>query len=414
MLTEDRRRAIEQSGFGEEFHLVQPQNLAFWVYCLLVVAGAVVLAGQVSIAAAAYSGALISGVIAFGLLAVAYLWFIHYEDRYTTVPRKLAAAGFVWGAVAAIGAFALFGNDAALNLYAKTFGASFAFDWGAALTAPINEELAKGAGILLLLTLAPRLIRSPFDGLIVGALVGLGFQISEDISYAFIGAANAFGDVGAAWTTIIARTLASIPSHWMFSGIFGAGLVWFIGRPQLPARKGLGAGLMLTAMLMHGLWNASSAIGGGSVFAWIVPTTVACLLIGLFVRVSKTTVPVEREWMRDIMAPEVQLGVVTPAELDALAGSRSTLKSYLRAQPSRRTAKHVLETERELAHQIARENGAETAAVQRARAAVAQARAANANRLEDHNDDPASRDGSTQAPVGGDRRVRPTGGHLGS
>ena len=52
-LTEDRRRAIEQSGFGEEFHLVQPRNLAFWVYCLLVFAGAVVLSGQISIAAAA-------------------------------------------------------------------------------------------------------------------------------------------------------------------------------------------------------------------------------------------------------------------------------------------------------------------------------------------------------------------------
>jgi RsiW-degrading membrane proteinase PrsW (M82 family) len=309
------------------------------------------------------------------LLAVAYLWFIHYEDRYTTVPRKLAAAGFVWGAVAAIGAFALLGNDAVMNLYAKTFGASFAFDWGAALTAPINEELAKGAGILLLLTLAPRLIRSPFDGLIVGALVGLGFQISEDISYAFIGAANAFGDVGAAWTTIIARTLASIPSHWMFSGIFGAGLVWFIGRPEVPARKGLGAGLMLTAMLMHGLWNASSAIAGGSVFSWAVPTTVACLLIGVFVWIYETTVPVEREWMRKLMAPEVRLGVVTPAELDALAGSRSTLKRFLRTQPSRRRAEHVLEAERELAHQIARDGGAETAAVQQARATVAQARA---------------------------------------
>jgi protease PrsW len=375
-LTEDRRRAIEQSGFGEEFHLVQPQNLAFWVYCLLVFAGAVVLSGQISIAAAAYSGALISGVIAFGLLAVAYLWLIHREDRYTTVPRKLAAAGFIWGAVAAIGAFALLGNDAAMNLYAKTFGASFAFDWGAALAAPINEELAKGAGILLLLTLAPRLIRSPFDGLVVGALVGLGFQISEDISYAFIGAASAFGDVGAAWETIIGRTLASIASHWTFSGIFGAGLVWFIGRPDVPARKGLGAGLMLTAMLMHGLWNASSAIAGGSVFAWIVPTTVACVLIGVFVWIYKTTVPVEREWMRELMAPEVQLGVVTPAELDALAGSRSTLKTYLRTQPSRRRAKQVLEAERELAHQIAREGGAETAAVQQARTAVARARAA--------------------------------------
>jgi protease PrsW len=374
--TENRRRAIEQSGFGEEFHLVQPQNLAFWVYCLLVIAGAVVLSGQISIAAAAYSGALISGVIAFALLAVAYLWFIHYEDRYTTVPPKLAAAGFVWGAVAAIGAFALLGNDAVMNLYAKTFGASFAFDWGAALTAPVNEELAKGAGILLLLTLAPRLIRSPFDGLVVGALVGLGFQISEDISYAFIGAANAFGDLDAAWTTIIARTIASIPSHWMFSGIFGAGLVWFIGRPEVPARKGLGAALMLTAMLTHGLWNASSAIGGGSAFAWIVPTAVACVLIGVFVRVYQATVPVEREWMRDLMAPEVQLGVITPAELDALAGSRSTLKRYLRAQPSRPRAEDVLDAERELAHQIARDGGAETAAVQHARAAVARARAA--------------------------------------
>jgi protease PrsW len=375
-LTEGRRRAIAQSGFGEEFHLVQPRNLAFWVYCLLVVAGAVVLSGQVSIAVAAYSGALISGAVAFGLLAVAYLWFIHYEDRYTTVSPKLAAAGFVWGAVAAIGAFALLGNDAVMNLYAKTFGASFAFDWGAALTAPVNEELAKGAGMLLLLTLAPRLIRSPFDGLVVGALVGLGFQISEDISYAFIGAANAFGDVGAAWATIIARTLASIPSHWMFSGIFGAGLVWFIGRPEVPARKGLGAALMLTAMLMHGLWNASSAIGGGSAFAWIVPTLVAAALIGVFVWVYKTTVPVEQEWMRELMAPEVELGVVTPGELDALAGSRSTLKRYLRTQPSRRRAKRVLKAERELAHQIARDGGAETAAVKQARAAVAQARAA--------------------------------------
>jgi hypothetical protein len=219
------------------------------------------------------------------------------------------------------------------------------------------------------------LIRSPFDGLVVGALVGLGFQISEDIGYAFIGAANAFGDVGAAWATIVARTLASIPSHWMFSAIFGAGLVWFVGRPEVPARKGLGVGLMLTAMLMHGVWDASAAIGGGGGFAWIVPTTVACGLIGVFVWIYKTTVPVEREWIRELMAPEVQLGVVTPAELDVLAGSRSTLTRYLRTQPSRRRAEHVLASERELAHQIARDGGVETAAVQRARAGVAQARA---------------------------------------
>jgi hypothetical protein len=74
------------------------------------------------------------------------------------------------------------------------------------------------------------------------------------------------------------------------------------------------------------------------------------------------------------MAPEVELGVVTEAELEALAGSRATLKSYLRAQPSRSRAEHVLEAERALAHQIARDGGAETAAVRQARTAVAHAR----------------------------------------
>jgi len=368
-----RLHAIEQSGWGEDFHLVQPHNLAFWVYCLLVVAGAYVLSGQISIAAAAYSGALISGLVAFGLLAAGYLWFIHYGDRYTTVPAGLAAAGFVWGAVAAIGAFALLGNDAVMSLYAKAFGGSFAFDWGAALTAPFDEELAKGAGVLLLLTLAPRLVRSPFDGLILGAYVGLGFQISEDISYAFIGAANSFGDVGAAWSTIVARTVSSLASHWMYTGIFGAGLVWFLGRPDVPARRRLGLGLMLGAMLMHGLWDASGAIGGDGVFAWVVPLAVASAAIGTFAWVYNETQPIEREWMRELMAPEVELGVVSPSELDALAGSRSALRTYVRGQQSPRTAKRVLRAEGELAHQIARDGGADTAAVQRARAAVAQA-----------------------------------------
>ena len=373
-LAEDRRRAIDQSGWGEKFHLVQPHNLAFWVYCLLVAAGVVVISGQVSIAAAAYSGALTSGIIAFGLLAVAYLWFIHYEDRYATIPAKLAAAGFIWGGLGAVGAFALLGNDAVMSLYSKTFGASFTFDWGAALAAPIDEELAKGAGVLLLLTLAPRLIRSPFDGLILGAFVGLGFQISENISYAWIGAANSFGDLGATWSTIIGRTLASIPSHWMYTGIFGAGLIWFIGRPEVPARKGLGAGLMLSAMVMHGLWDASAAIAGDNAIS-IVPGIVAFTLIGVFVWVYDNSASTEREWMRELMAPEVKLGVVTPDELDALAGSRSTLKTYVRSQPSRRTARRVLEAETDLAHQIARDGAAETAAVQQTRAAVAQARA---------------------------------------
>jgi hypothetical protein len=160
----------------------------------------------------------------------------------------------------------------------------------------------------------------------------------------------------------------------MYTGIFGAGLIWFVGRPDVPARRGLGAGLMLTAILMHGLWDGSAAIAGNSVFGWIVPLTVASVLISVFVWIYGNTEPIEREWMRELMAREVELGVITPTELDALAGTRSTLRRYIRAQPNPGTAKNVLEAETDLAHQIARDGGADTAAVQQARAAVTQAR----------------------------------------
>jgi hypothetical protein len=94
----------------------------------------------------------------------------------------------------------------------------------------------------------------------------------------------------------------------------------------------------------------------------------------VFVWIYGNTEPIEREWMRELMAREVELGVITPTELDALAGTRSTLRRYIRAQPNPGTAKNVLEAETDLAHQIARDGGAETAAVQQARAAVTQAR----------------------------------------
>jgi hypothetical protein len=161
----------------------------------------------------------------------------------------------------------------------------------------------------------------------------------------------------------------------MYTGIFGAGLIWFVGRPEVPARKRLGVGLMLTAMLMHGLWDASAALAGDNAIS-IVPAIVAFVLISVFIWIYDNSSSIEREWMRELMAPEVQLGVVTEDELDALAGSRSRLKAYIRSQPSRRRTRRVLAAETDLAHLIARDGGVDSAEVQRARVAVAQARAA--------------------------------------
>ena len=87
---------------------------------------------------------------------------------------------FLWGCFAAT--FTVGGaNDAISSLYAKALGQSWQLDWDAALSAPFTEEPAKGFGMLLLIALAPRLVRTAFDGFILGAFIGLGFQIIEDI-----------------------------------------------------------------------------------------------------------------------------------------------------------------------------------------------------------------------------------------
>ena len=88
---------------------------------------------------------------------------------------------------------ALPGNAALMDLYAKFFGQAWATDWKAGLTAPFVEETAKGAVFLLLLGLAPFVIRTVYDGLIVGAYVGLGFQVLEDMLYGQNAAYTNFG-----------------------------------------------------------------------------------------------------------------------------------------------------------------------------------------------------------------------------
>jgi hypothetical protein len=82
--------------------------------------------------------------------------------------------------------------------------------------------------------------------------------------------------------------------------------------------------------------------------------------------------------MREIMAPEVELGVIGNAELDALTGGRSTRNAYIHAAGRERSARHVLTAASDLAHQLARDGGADTPAVHHARNEVMRLRVVNA------------------------------------
>jgi hypothetical protein len=135
---------------------------------------------------------------------------------------------------------------------------------------------------------------------------------------------------------------------------------------------------MVAAMALHGLWDATGGLANISKILFpITYILVPVALISLFVWIYKTTVVTERSWMRELLEPEVALGVVTPDDVDAVVGSRKVRKEYVKAHKGHKShvhAKHVLNAVRDLAAQIASDGGADTERVQFARSEVVRVR----------------------------------------
>lgn len=382
-LLEARQEAIEESGWGLNFKLFQPHNLAFWTYALLVATGTlVVIQAYVVPGVKAFDQVLVLATLLFGLYTVPFWLFLQHEDRFGSVPAKLAAAAFVFGGTASIGTMALYANEAVRSLWAKGVSQSFAFDWSAALTAPFVEEISKASGLVLLILLAPRLIRTPFDGLILGAFLGLGFQVVEDLGYALSTAGSGFGadQLHTSQSTIIVRVVFGIASHWAYSAIVGAGLIYLIGRrPQFEPRRMVGLGLILLAFAFHGLWDAQGALTSGhGAAALLLMLGLGFLILLTVYLVYRATVKTERNWMNELMAPEAFDGVISDEELTALSGSRRDRKSFIKSasdRAGRRQARRLLAASADLAEQLARAQGESTAEVRFARNEIARIRA---------------------------------------
>ncbi len=376
-----RNSAIDLSGWGRPFTFYQPRNFAFWGYLVLVGTGMFIAVSMVTREYDAYGQAIALAVTSFAIYAALFWWFTQRIDHYAKLPAKLMVVAFLWGGFAATWTMAANANSAILALYAKFFGQVWALNWGAGLSAPFTEETAKGSGLLLLIALAPRQVRTAFDGLILGAFIGLGFQIIEDIAYAMTSAGSQFGanQIGASIGTIILRMVSGVAAHILYSAIFGAGLVYLLGRPAEPRRVGRGLLLIAIPMLLHGLWDSLAAIAGRNALTLVgLLIGVIVLALVIVVRVYKLTVGRERDFMRDVMAPEQARNVITAMELDAMAGNRKARKANRKANRSRRERKrnrYVLNAAYDLAAELAAARGADTDRVRFARAEVARIRA---------------------------------------
>ncbi|TCJ99584.1 PrsW family intramembrane metalloprotease [Nocardia alba] len=379
-LADARLGAIENSGWGRSFTFYQPRNLAFWVYLVLVGSGALLFAAMIGRTYGAYSRAILVSAVVFGVYGAIFWWFTQHLDRYARQPVKLLVVAFGWGGFAATWAMASYANTALIGIYGKLFGYAWAQDWGPALAAPFTEETAKGFGLLLLIALAPRLVRTAFDGLVLGAFLGLGFEILEDISYGLNSGASQFGanQVDASLGTVVVRVVTGATGHMVYTAIFCAGLVYLLGRPAQPRRAGLGLLLMATAMLLHGLWDAQGNFSGGNNLAaiGIIALLMAAALV-VAVLAFRLTIAREREFLAAILAPEVAADTVTAAECAAACGNAKQRRAFRRTGADRKArTRHgfVLDAVADLADALAADHGAHTPRVDFARAEVARLR----------------------------------------
>lgn len=350
--------ALEVSAWGERFTFFQPQNLCFWVYLVLTGIGAVHAWSFFGPKAGFYAEAFVVAAVLCGLCGAVWAWWFHHIDRWERQPRGLVVAALLWGAVPATFGFAMTVNNAMLSIYAKLFGQTWSADWAAGLTAPFTEEAAKLCGFLLILGLAPRLVRTANDGLIIGAFVGLGFAAFENFLYAANSTADAFGTdpVGNAVRISFTRIGVSFVSHPLFSALVCCGAIYLLGTAAQPRRVGRGIALVVAGMFLHFTWDDAAGLGNGNGLQMIVVMAASIVLAMVVLRWAfRTAAPREHQLIRDILAPEVASGVVTDEEVEAVVDRRRR-KAYLKAAPdhrSRQARKHLRHTLLDLTHDIA-------------------------------------------------------------
>jgi RsiW-degrading membrane proteinase PrsW (M82 family) len=301
---------------------------AYWLFVALVFAGVLIVGYQQLTFLAAYPEAWFLSILLLAAVAIPVGLIIYRFDQFEPEPASLIAIAVIWGAVVAL-SFAAIANSSFLTFLQHVLPSREVDSWGAALVAPIDEEFYKGAGLVMIFLIARDEINGLMDGLVYGAMIGLGFQVMENIQY-FVHAAaqSGSGQIGPVISTFFVRVLvAGLYSHMLFTGLLGFGFAYFVTRRSASwaLRAGVFALFIALAWGAHFVWNSpwlDSLMAGSAgtfVLALIIkglPFLVLLLLLGIFARRR------EEQAFSRLMAEEVGGDVVTQEEFRILRSGR--------------------------------------------------------------------------------------------
>jgi protease PrsW len=279
---------------------------------------------------------LLAGALALGptLLYAVLLWWL---DRYEKEPLPLLVVAFMWGAVPAILLALLLSFVVGLRLEELILTDQALEVTQASLVAPIVEEGVKAIILVVLILAFRREFDNVLDGIIYGAMVGLGFAFVENVLYFTF---TAYEDVAPGGEPNIDKMLGL----WVFrAGLFGLNHSMFtaftgaaLGLAR-SVRKGWQRGLLAsaglgTAMIFHGVHNSLVTTVGvladsesdsglllGACFGVLASDWGGLLLILVVAIVSSVH---EAQVIGQTLREEVALGRFTPDEYATLMSGR--------------------------------------------------------------------------------------------
>ena len=263
----------------------------------------------------------ICAVIALVPLAVV-ITAITVIDRWEPEPRPALWFAFLWGAAASIAIALIVDFSVQVIVMVASDGQNTTSDlWGSVIQAPLVEEGAKAAGILILLLFFRKQFDGPVDGLVYGATVAAGFAFTENILY-FGQSLIESGGIGLGFTFLL-RGLMSPFAHVMFTACTGVALGFAVRQKNWFAGAGIFLVGLALAVGLHALWNGSTflveGLGGFFLLYFAVQVPLFALAIVFVVLLRRA----ETRLTRARLGEYAEAGWFTPAEVEMLSSGAS-------------------------------------------------------------------------------------------
>jgi len=167
-------------------------------------------------------------------------------------------------------------------------------------------------------------IDSLLDGIIYGAMVGMGFAMVENVFYF----ESVFAEGGtAAWqTNIFMRAVIFGLNHSLFTAVIGLGIAWAKMNPTSPLRYVTPVLGYALGMFLHFLHNFTVSFGN-----------LLCLValasdwggVWLLVAIMIWALTQERRWIQEYLKEEVEAGILTDGQYEtAISGRKRSMHHF--------------------------------------------------------------------------------------